>query len=192
MCCASPESGRSRRGCVTPRAGARGTSERSPGRGKDGKGEMETVRPADAGRRPGERGPGEGRRKRGRRKGARRGGSTEGWRRARTPGNGRPAREAAAPGAAPSCPGRARRSALDLLEHLEDGAARALEHALEGLRQAATLDRVAPVAVDFGHQWLRGLNQSPVVYRTRLPESRTVRRALPLHEASRRLFSHHP
>src|SRR5690606_11602264 len=41
-----------------------------------------------------------------------------------------------------------------------------------GLRQAAPLDRVPAVAVDFGHQGLRGLNQSPVVYRTRPLESR--------------------
>src|SRR5690606_2472593 len=63
-------------------------------------------------------------------------------------------------------------SALDLLEHLENGAGRALEHALQGLRQATTFDGVAAIAVDIGHQWLRWVKQRPVVYRTHLLQSR--------------------
>src|SRR3954471_13300811 len=42
-------------------------------------------------------------------------------------------------------------SLLDLLQHLEDALRRTDEHALEGLRQAATLERVAAGTCAFGH-----------------------------------------
>src|SRR5258706_9828542 len=50
---------------------------------------------------------------------------------------------------------------LDLLEHLEDALGRAHEHALEGLGQATTLERVAAGAGTFGHGLSSGIRWVP-------------------------------